>query len=72
LPWLQARSAALCSGLTPWLERGSWTRRFVNVPREVADRIAQSLEQELIVAAREATSVAEASRQRPPHIKFSN
>jgi hypothetical protein len=46
LPTLQARTAALCSGLAPPRHGGSLT--YWNVPRIVADRIARSLDQTLI------------------------
>lgn len=43
LPTLQARAAALCSGLAP-KKRGQ-TLWFRNVPRAIAERIARSLDQ---------------------------
>jgi hypothetical protein len=47
LPILHARAAVLCSGLLPAFDRTERTRRFVNVPRETARRIAHALDQEL-------------------------
>jgi hypothetical protein len=75
LPWLQARCATLCSGLEPWLERTTWTRRYVNVPQAIAVRIARSLDQELTIqempeGPSDLDKVANA-RQRIQHIRFS-
>jgi hypothetical protein len=73
LPWLQARCAALCSGLAPSLDRNSWTRRFVNVPLEIAQRIAGSLNQELVVQERSEDRLSEGRPRRElPHIRFSD
>ena len=47
LPPLHARAATLCSGLTPLLREGSL--RYANVPFGLAERIAVSLEQELVI-----------------------
>jgi hypothetical protein len=47
LPILHARAAVLCSGLLPTFDRAERTRRFLNVPRETARRIAHALDQEL-------------------------
>ena len=49
LPVLQARCAVLCSGLSPTPSHMNGVRRFVNVPEEVAKRIATSLNQNLAV-----------------------
>jgi hypothetical protein len=47
LPTLHARAAALCSGLAPGRISGAdWYR---NVPRHVAERIARSLDQTLVI-----------------------
>jgi hypothetical protein len=51
LPLLAARSATLCSGRVPRRtpQSGGWARvTYVNVPPPVAERIASSLNQELI------------------------
>jgi hypothetical protein len=48
LPVLHARSAALCSGLSPALDRKAWRHRYINVPRAIAARIAESLDQVLL------------------------
>jgi hypothetical protein len=45
LPTLQARAAALCSGLAPTYDRRTLAMHFVNVPSSIAERIASSLEQ---------------------------
>jgi hypothetical protein len=50
LPALHARTAALCSGLVPQLVQRRlepWQLKYVNVPRTIADRIAQTLGQVL-------------------------
>lgn len=47
LPSLQARTAALCSGLAPASIAGALC--YWNVPRQIADRITRSLDQTLIV-----------------------
>jgi hypothetical protein len=49
LPTLQARTAALCSGLAPRFDNG--VLFYWNVPRATAERIARSLDQTLMVAA---------------------
>lgn len=75
LPWMQARCAALCSGLEPWLERRDWTRRYVNVPAEIAARIARSLDQELTVKVlpRDSSRFVQQRAQREiQHIRFSD
>jgi hypothetical protein len=53
LPALHARTAALCSGLVPQLvqrRQGPWQLKYVNVPRAIADRIAHTLGQVLVIA----------------------
>lgn len=53
LPTLHARTAALCSGLVPQMVQrrlAPWQLKYVNVPRNIADRIAQSLGQVLTSA----------------------
>lgn len=50
LPTLHARTAALCSGLVPQLvqrRNEPWQLKYVNVPRDIAGRIALSLGQVL-------------------------
>jgi len=49
LPALQARAAALCTGLMPRLQDRRW--HYANVPRSTADAIAASLGQVLVVDA---------------------
>lgn len=49
LPVLHARAAALCSGLIPELDAKRWRLRYINVPQDVAQRIATSLEQGLAI-----------------------
>jgi hypothetical protein len=54
LPPLHARTAALCSGLLPQLvqrRNEPWQLKYMNVPRGIADRIAQSLGQVLTFGA---------------------
>ena len=50
LPALQARTAALCTGLMPRLEDRKWA--YPNVPRSTAEAIAASLGQKLLVTPR--------------------
>lgn len=57
LPALQARAAVLCSGLAPYFDRASRTRRYPNVPPRIARRIGRSLGQEVEVMVAEATLV---------------
>lgn len=45
LPALQARTAAMCSGLMPTLADRYWN--YANVPRDTAHRIAESLGQDI-------------------------
>jgi hypothetical protein len=47
LPELHARSAIMCSGLLPLYDPKTQTRRYQNVPRIIAERIASSLHQSL-------------------------
>ncbi len=47
LPALHARAAVLCSGLAPYLDRASRTRRYPNVPPRIAERIGRSLGQQV-------------------------
>jgi hypothetical protein len=47
LPELHARSAIMCSGLLPLYDPKTQTRRYQNVPRVIAERIASSLHQTL-------------------------
>jgi len=47
LPNLQARAATACSGLAATFSKSSSTRRYVNVPLVIAERIAVSLDQTL-------------------------
>lgn len=47
LPELHARSAIMCSGLLPRYDSKTRTRRYENVPRFIAERIASSLHQTL-------------------------
>jgi hypothetical protein len=47
LPALQARTAALCTGLMPRLQDRKW--QYANVPRATAEAIASSLGQALVV-----------------------
>jgi hypothetical protein len=47
LPALQARAATACSGLAATFSRSASTRRYVNVPLGIAERIAASLGQSL-------------------------
>lgn len=49
LPALQARVATACSGLAASFVRSDSTRRYVNVPLEIAQRIAASLGQSLVL-----------------------
>ena len=53
LPSLHARAAALCTGLMPAESRSghfrSHTRSFANVPKVIAQRIAESLGQRLVM-----------------------
>jgi hypothetical protein len=50
LPSLQARTAALCSGLTPRFFDLATTARYENVPLKIAESIAASLKQQLGIA----------------------
>jgi hypothetical protein len=75
MPWLPARCAAMCSGLEPSLERTTWTRRYVNVPRPTAERIAKSLAQELVVKETRSgpgqpEQTGGPTRRRPEHLRF--
>jgi hypothetical protein len=47
LPELHARSAIMCSGLLPLYDPITQTRRYQNVPRIIAERIASSLHQKM-------------------------
>lgn len=68
LPALQARAAVMCSGLVPAFDRRDRTRSYVNVPRSIAERIAESLGQHLSV---EGSSPARSTEPRPvPYLQL--
>lgn len=68
LPVLQARAAAFCSGLGPLSQAGS--KRYPNVPLDVAERIAASLGQRLRVHEVKEGQRKAGPRGQVPHISF--
>lgn len=71
LPALHARAAVLCSGIAPEYSKTEHTREYLNVPREIALRIASSLEQHLdVVGDSPSQKPSEPLRKPIPHIRF--
>ena len=58
LPQLHARVAALCTGLAPSFDARDRCWRYLNVPLDIAERIARSLGQVLQVQPQELRPVA--------------
>jgi hypothetical protein len=72
LPALHARAAVLCSGVAPEYSRAEHTRQYVNVPRQIALRIAASLGQDLEVIESASQKPLKSERKPPPHIRFTS
>ncbi len=72
LPALHARAAVLCSGVAPEYSRAGHTRDYVNVPPQIAFRIAASLGQDLEVVESAFEMPSKPERKPPPHIRFTS